>query len=760
MNQPRPRGRVLVVTRSIAFDEGIGGLERAVSDQIRALKRIGWEVTLAAPSQFVKGTPTVEVIDVPWPLKLLSPGRPGFGLAYWLWVRRLSRTLRRKVTEYDALYLHGASAGVLRRLGDSRAGIPTIANPHGMEEFRAGGVLKWSNRVFTRYLARGAKYADFVLATDAELVADVSRFLDPEPTRIKVLPNAVDVARLDGLALEGASSVVTPAEIVSVGRLVNNKGYDLLADALRIIQSSDGAAPLLWRHFGKGDQSDAILRKADSTPNLSFELVTGASDAEVQANIRAAGLFVQPSRYEGSSLTTLEAMAQRAVCVGTPVGGIPEKLDDGITGFLATDVSADAIAEAICRARLADRAIGEVARERVIERFGIDALARGLSELLSATPQIEIAQVARHVGPGTGVASVVYALDREFQAQGRPTRTVTLAHTGIKTQAPISRNPVVKAQLLAEVLWFSIIGSLKVWSLGRLYPNTRIIVHGDPIGGDIYVNHGLMKGVVRRRAQGKVVYVPLNPMHWFTLARDEYRYSHSRQRSIVCLSRNDVEELHALYPKNASPIHLIPNGIDLSEYNISPLEEKRRARSELGLPDDCFIVLFVGHEYSRKGLFETFEALRTIREDVMLLVVGGTPEMVQDAKSRADLLGLAKRVRLVGSQADPRGFYAVADAFVLPSDHESAALVILEALACGLPVVATPVGLAPELVKPGVNGYLIDRTPQAIAHGLSEVHSLVLRGGDSLSAVCRDSVRPYAWSEIADQYAELATRAR
>lgn len=386
---PAPARSVCVVARSVSFGDGVGGLERAVADHVEALLELGWAVTLCSPPNSTIGAPArggsrFEVLVVAWPLAVAGPGRPGFGFAYRLWVARVRRTLSAR--RFDALYLHGASAGVL--LGSPLdPPVRTVVNPHGMEEFASGGFLKWTNRVFTRRMVRAARVADAVIATDLSLVDAVKDRIGVDRDRIVVIPNAVDVGRLDELATSDAPVEAGFFRLVSVGRLVENKGYDLLADALRLIAEGQRLErPLWWTHFGSGPRAADVVERMHGAPEVRFELVEGADDRRVHSTLKSADLFVQPSRYEGSSLTTLEAMAHGVTCVGTPVGGIPDKLIEGETGFLAEEVSSQALVRAIERAASAEAAVGARARQRVLADFDLEVVAGRLSELLAGEP--------------------------------------------------------------------------------------------------------------------------------------------------------------------------------------------------------------------------------------------------------------------------------------------------------------------------------------------------------------------------------------
>ena len=164
------------------------------------------------------------------------------------------------------------------------------------------------------------------------------------------------------------------------------------------------------------------------------------------------------------------------------------------------------------------------------------------------------------------------------------------------------------------------------------------------------------------------------------------------------------------------------------------------------------MVLFVGHEFDRKGLPLLLEAIAGVPASVHLLVVGGTADMVAAAADRAYEHGLSDRVHLFGRMTDPLPAFQAADLFVLPSAYEASALVVLEALACGLPVVATPVGYAPDVIDNGVNGLLVERSVDAIRRGLMEVLSQDL---SRLSQAARASAVPHAWTTIAKRYLSL-----
>lgn len=376
-------GEIFVAVRKIAFGDGVGGMERAASEHICALIRQGVKVRLFAPKLKIEGNPPPEltIIDVPWPkwdkYKRLST----FGLAYNVWVRRLAVSLADSARTGDVIHLHGAAAGASSWLRKRDRNFAIVVNPHGMEEFGKRSWPREANRVFLRALARGARQADITISTDEILVNQVLSNLGVDSNKVRVIPNSVDVEKLRSEATFAAMS--STFTIVSVGRVVHNKGYDLLLAAIKE-DSVQRRMPsgFRWVHYGSGPGANTIIRQAREHPVVDLTVRSNQSDAIVQSAMSAANIFVQPSRYEGSSLTTLEAMAHGCVVVGTPVGGIPDKITDGVNGFLAREVSAVGLAHAIVRAAEASaQEIGREAMNTVEQRFSVDTTIRTYIQL-------------------------------------------------------------------------------------------------------------------------------------------------------------------------------------------------------------------------------------------------------------------------------------------------------------------------------------------------------------------------------------------
>ncbi|KMP11482.1 hypothetical protein UR09_03175 [Candidatus Nitromaritima sp. SCGC AAA799-A02] len=181
----------------------------------------------------------------------------------------------------------------------------------------------------------------------------------------------------------------------------------------------------------------------------------------------------------------------------------------------------------------------------------------------------------------------------------------------------------------------------------------------------------------------------------------------NRADAIVCESGHFGDQL---IENGISPelITVIPNGIDMDRFN--PLD-RAVARKEVGLPPERSVLLTVGSLGAYKGHDYLIQALPEIlkeNKDVHLVIVGGG-ETRSRLESTAASLNLEDRVTLAGLQKEESipAWFNAADIFVLPSLREGTPNVLLEAMACQLPVVATPVGGIGQLIENGRNGLLI-----------------------------------------------------
>jgi teichuronic acid biosynthesis glycosyltransferase TuaC len=201
---------------------------------------------------------------------------------------------------------------------------------------------------------------------------------------------------------------------------------------------------------------------------------------------------------------------------------------------------------------------------------------------------------------------------------------------------------------------------------------------------------------------------------------------------------------------DGTKIATLRNGVDLGVFR--PLD-RAAIRQRMGL--DGQVLLTVGNVLESKGQAIVVEAMVTLPQ-ANLLIVGSGPDEGR-VRDIAKKLGLQDRVRFVGpvSHASLPDYYNAADVMVLATAREGWPNVVLEALACGTPVVATNVGGVPEIITDNVAGRLLsERSPKSVAEMVSE---LLARRPDR--AAVRAHAEKYSWDEVASQQLALFARA-
>jgi glycosyltransferase involved in cell wall biosynthesis len=193
---------------------------------------------------------------------------------------------------------------------------------------------------------------------------------------------------------------------------------------------------------------------------------------------------------------------------------------------------------------------------------------------------------------------------------------------------------------------------------------------------------------------------------------------------LVAVSPEVRDELVALGVAPASKFRVIRLGIELDN-RISPDGTARaETRRVMGVPDDRFLVGWIGRMTGVKRtdvLLKGFRALRDEGVDAVLCMVGDGPDRGA-VEELAGELGIVRDCLFAGYQEEVGPFFAAFDVFVLPSGNEGTPVTAIEALAGGCPVVATRVGGVPDVVEDGVDGYLIEPAAvQELAARLAEL---------------------------------------
>jgi UDP-glucose:(heptosyl)LPS alpha-1,3-glucosyltransferase len=221
----------------------------------------------------------------------------------------------------------------------------------------------------------------------------------------------------------------------------------------------------------------------------------------------------------------------------------------------------------------------------------------------------------------------------------------------------------------------------------------------------------------------------------------------------VAIAEAGRREIEALYGVPPSRLSVVYNGVDLERFHPKNRAAHRGpTRALAGVPADAFAVLFVGSGFARKGLATAIEAFAAFSDRASRLVVLGKGD-AGEYRALAARLGVGERVTWLGARDDPERWYAAADIVVLPSRYEPFGNVHLEALAAGLPVVASTRAGGAETIKEGVNGAVVSPTDaRAITSALERFRE---RPAAEVTDLARRSAEPYTYAAQVGGFARV-----
>ena len=228
-------------------------------------------------------------------------------------------------------------------------------------------------------------------------------------------------------------------------------------------------------------------------------------------------------------------------------------------------------------------------------------------------------------------------------------------------------------------------------------------------------------------------------------------------------------EIAAEFRNNGVPpdrLVQIPNAVDTETFCPIAPGDKQAARLKLGLPEHCKLVLFAGRLVTYKGvmtLIHAWERIAPSHPDARLVMVGAGSEDVERCEDEVRQFvvdhKLEKSVIFTGEVNDVQRYYKVCDIFVFPSHYEAFGLVLIEAMACGLPIVSANVGGPQDVIEDGRNGLFVppfdERELQSTLERLLGDEQLCRRLSEAgLSTIHKR----FSKEVVAESYAELFKR--
>jgi len=376
---------------------------------------------------------------------------------------------------------------------------------------------------------------------------------------------------------------------------------------------------------------------------------------------------------------------------------------------------------------------------------------------MSTSPRLRIAVLNRHFGYRFGgaeryAAAIAEELSDTYEVHVFA-QDIEHHHPGI-TYHPVSR-PFNKPRWLNQ-LWFA----LQTWRLTR-HGFDVVHSHENTWHGDLQTVHvrpfrvGLFHGLSPARRALRWLSLFTSPRlitYWWLEAA---RLSVKPGRRIVATSDQVKRDTLMGYPHTASMLEVIPPGVNMPAERLTTTP----TRAQLQLPLDVPLALFVGNDFDKKGLSALIQAL-ALTPGLHVAVVGQGRHL-QRYREQIATLGLADRVHLLGSLSDVTPAYAAADWLVHPTTEDTYAMVVLEAMASGLPVIVSSArfcGVAAELTHT-VNALILDdpRDEKQLSERLlSLLEDPSLR--ESLSRAGLSFAQERTWRQAAARHEALIQR--
>ena len=197
----------------------------------------------------------------------------------------------------------------------------------------------------------------------------------------------------------------------------------------------------------------------------------------------------------------------------------------------------------------------------------------------------------------------------------------------------------------------------------------------------------------------------LSPYHRYVMAAEEEMFRSPALKKIICNSLMVKNDIMRCFQVPEEKFAVIYNAIDAQRFQPATQAERQASRAALQLPAEAKVFIYVGSGFERKGLKASISALAAT--EAHLLVVGQDKQQARYL-SQARALGCEQRVHFVGVQHNVIPYYHAADALMLPTLYDPFPNVILEAMACGLPVITSETCGGAEFIVNGEQGYVCD----------------------------------------------------
>lgn len=558
---------------------------------------------------------------------------------------------------------------------------------------------------FMRYVARIVpRYANCII-TPSEYLKNIVWGWGVNKEAVRVIYNAVDLLK-SGNGLRNR-----PPAVLSIGRLVPWKGFEELIFVMREVREAVPNTQLVIVGDGpdRGKLERFVLEQGLETV---VHLPGKVAHDELPELYGTAAAFVLNTSYEGFSHQLVEVMGAGLPVATTPAGGNRELCRDGENSILFPVNDLSTMKEAIIRL-LTDIPFAEKIRNQAkedVKKFSEEGM---VNETLALFKRItgEHGNAIVNISLDETILNPDSSSYRRMLAYAEGISAFTSVILGKGTHLPLKKlgtnlfgvrfGGASKISAFVRTLW-------KIKSLKFLPEKPTVISSQDPFFAGLIAWRLAMICKANLIIELHGDFWPEDRKLWPGFLRQQIAKRVLGRANVVRIVSNKVKEglvrAFPLMKEKKTEIFPIVSG----ETSYVPSASSDWIVKKW--PENSIRVLFVGRLVKEKGLDWFLPILANVPKnlDIHLLIIGEGPD-AQDLKKQCDHLGISNKVTFVGAipLSEMPGYYQAADFLVLSSRQESWGRVLIEAMKCGLPVLATrEVGAAHDMLENNQNALI------------------------------------------------------
>ena len=742
----------IVLFAEVTVERVIGGAERVLRQQALGLAKLGHYVHVIARAPFESAEANLSIGSVTerrYPVTRTS--EPAF---VWSSVQNSLRAfdLTRQACPVDIAMIHQSLAGlgpILFRYGMVSLWV-YVCHSLAHEEYltRAEQAATTLERVRRRLSGRARRWIERMVIRRCHHVIVLSEFMKQQvmathgiaPKDITVVPGAADPATFypahDRNEIRRELKLPESRTLLfTVRNLVPRMGLENLLEAMTMLGEEQRNLLLL---IGGEGQLRPRLEELIRSRGLqdSVQLLGFVPEDQLAKYYQASDLVVLPTlQLEGFGLVTVEALACGTPVVGTPVGAIPEVLStvDPLLVTEGTDGLSLAKTLRLLLKRFRDQPgererFSKKGREVVERRYNWAAHTADLDRLFASLSKDKQAPRARKVihvitrldYGGSAQNTMLTALGHD-RAQFEP--LVVAGYPGCwDAQGGQAATEENCRQLEKAAIRWMLLPSLTrevhpikdaqaLWQLIRLFRQEQpalVHTHTSKAGVLGRVAAWLARvPVIVHTPHGHVFYGHFGPFRSWLFLQIERVLSVLTDRLIALTEAERQDHLDRAVGE-ADRFVVVPSGIDRDRFGRARVQGKQQP-DWFGCPPEALIVGSVGWLTDVKGHEYLIEAVAKLKPDFpsLHLVIIGSGDRHDALLQQSELAGLRDAVHLLGHRDDIEACLAGMDLFVLPSLNEGMGRALIEAMAAGLPVIASRVGGIPAVISHERTGLLV-----------------------------------------------------